>query len=109
MNIKNVTIGVCRAKGISPINAAVIGYIIGKKITTPVFKAVSVSSDGYLTGTPYYGRGKTGHSVFIGDYHSVKRDFINLIQGRDDRKEFVEAWNNKLVTPFYYMEGKEVI
>lgn len=70
--------------------AAIIGYVLGESWTEPEIKAMSVTSDGYVTS----------ESEFLGEAADLDRNILNLLVAADlsdeERSEFERLYRDRV-------------
>lgn len=72
--------------------AAIVGAILGVKFTEPSLGGISITSDGFIQSTEYYG-GVMGRSVHLGDADNLRRNLANLVAAAELTKTELTEFN----------------
>lgn len=91
-----------RFPGMSPLMAALVGWLVNEEFTNPSISAISVTSDGFLLVQK---TGDIGFNDFIGDWKNAKDNFDNLFKAAElnqDENDFVRERINNVLQQYYH-------
>jgi len=89
-----------RFTGMSPKMAALTGYIIGAKFTSPGIADIVVTSDGHVLAR---NEGDIGHNEYIGSYDAFKRNWDILLHVADLTPD-----ENRVAMALFRDKGREI-
>lgn len=87
-----------RFRGMSPQMAAIVGYILGQKWTTPEIEGMVVTSDGFVLARR---TGDIDHRAFIGALSDLERNWESLLDAADltfEERAAVETLYHRKIT-----------